>query len=142
MAGGGPRRRSAAARPGLRPVGLSPPARRQKAAQQPRQSEAGFQAAVIELAHLRGWTVAHFDRALVRQRGGVLRHVTPVRGDAAGWPDLTLVRGPRLIFRECKTDRGYPTPAQRRWGELLTGAGGDWALWRPRDWPEIEETLR
>lgn len=54
------------------------------------------------------------------------------RHSEPGWPDSTII-GSRVIFRELKSERGSLTPEQRGVGERLTGAGQDWALWRPRD---------
>lgn len=101
-------------------------------------TESEFQRAVIELAHLRGFLVAHF-RATKTATG---RHLTPVAADGAGFVDLVLCGRGRIMFRELKTDRGRLTAPQRRWGELICAAGGDWDVWRPRDWTRIEEQLR
>lgn len=104
------------------------------------EPEAGFQHAVIEHAHLRGWLVAHFHA--VRLPNG--RVVTPATADGAGWPDLVLVHTRRglMLFRELKTDRGTLTRPQRMWGDRICAAGGDWDVWRPRDWDRIEHQLR
>lgn len=91
-------------------------------------TEAELQATVLELAGHRGWLSFHpYDS----------------RRSVAGFPDLVLVRGDRLLAAELKRERGYPTPEQRQWLAAL-GAVTDVSahLWRPRDWPEIEETLR
>ncbi|MEW6583441.1 MAG: VRR-NUC domain-containing protein, partial [Actinomycetota bacterium] len=54
-------------------------------------SEAAFQDQVVDLARLRGWLVYHtFDS----------------RHSAAGFPDLILARGDRLVAAELKTQRG------------------------------------
>jgi hypothetical protein len=88
--------------------------------------EKSFQGAVVDLAVMLGWR--HFA-------------VRDSRGCPAGWPDLVLVRD-RLIFRELKTSTGRLTDQQESWGRSLTGAGCDWAVWRPDDWATIEATLR
>ena len=89
-------------------------------------TEQAFQAAVVELARLLGWRCFY---------------VGDSRRSPHGWPDLTLVRD-RLIFRELKSEKGRLTGEQEEWGRLLAGAGMDWAVWRPGDWPEIERSLR
>lgn len=102
-------------------------------------TEAEFQAAVIQLARLRGWMVAHFHP--VRLESG--RVVTPVAADGAGWPDLVLVKpGVGVLFWELKRHDGRLSVAQRRWMEALTGAGAEHAVLTPHDWPLIEAALR
>lgn len=55
--------------------------------------------------------------------------------DEPGWPDM-VIGGPRgVLFRELKDATYQPTPDQVAWGELLTAARHDWAIWRPPDWP-------
>ena len=100
------------------------------------EKEAAFQAAVIELAQMLGWKVAHFRAA--RTKSGWR---TPVAADGAGWPDLVLVRD-RVIFAECKTERGKLRPDQAEWVDALCEAGADVYVWRPSGWDEIETTLR
>ena len=46
-------------------------------------------------------------------------------------PDLTIAGRGGCIFRECKTEAGSLSPEQRHVGELITRAGGNWAVWRP-----------
>lgn len=57
-----------------------------------------------------------------------------------GWPDLTIGRQGnlrkghgRVIYRELKDTDGTLSIGQRKWGSILTGAGHDWAVWRPAD---------
>lgn len=103
----------------------------------PRETEAGFQQAVIDLAHLNGWLVAHFRPA--QTRAG--KWVTPVAADGAGFPDLVLVHDEHVLFRELKTAKGRVSVAQMHWLDALELAGADVGVWRPGDWPEIEATL-
>lgn len=111
------------------------------------QSEAAFQAAVIELARRLDWRVAHFRTTREVDRRGRARYQTAVAGDGAGWPDLVLVRRGTMILAELKADRGTVRTEQRAWLERLEevelNAGGAVLVrvWRPRDWPSIELEL-
>jgi len=100
-------------------------------------SEESFQGAVIELARLGGWEVAHFHDSR--------RQVAPDKfvgdTDAAGFPDLVLVRD-RVLFVELKTERGRLTLRQRAWLDALARASAEVRLWRPSNWPEIVDTLK
>jgi hypothetical protein len=83
---------------------------------------------VTELAHLYGWAVYH---------------PLDSRGSEPGWPDLALVRPPRLVLAELKSQRGRVSQAQRRWLDLLGACPGvEVHLWRPGDWPRVVEVLR
>lgn len=59
-------------------------------------------------------------------------HVRNMIGSEPGWPDWVII-GRRIIYRELKRQADRPTPAQRRVGILIRRAGGDWAVWKPRD---------
>lgn len=91
-------------------------------------SEAAFQEAVRGYARLTGWA----------------EHVVwDSRKSPEGWPDLTLVRGERIVMAELKTESGRLSPAQAEWLERLRATGKvEVFVWRPRDWPEIEDELR
>jgi hypothetical protein len=96
-------------------------------------SEAQLQAAIIRFAKLKGWQVAHFDRAQVRP--GIW--VTPVTADGKGWPDLILVRNERLIAAELKAKSGRIRPEQAVWLALLRNVPGiEVYVWLPEDWPD------
>lgn len=99
-------------------------------------SEADFQAAVIDLAHLCGWRVAHFRPA--RTEAGWR---TAVTADGAGFPDLVLVRE-RIIFAELKSQRGRVSSEQRAWLDALAAGGAECYILRPIDWPDIERVLK
>ena len=90
-------------------------------------SEKEFQRMVIRLANMRGWLAYHtYDS----------------RRCVAGYPDLTLLRPPRLIFAELKTDKGRLRPEQEIWLERLKGTSAEVVIWRPKQWKEIEEMLK
>jgi hypothetical protein len=89
-------------------------------------SEKQLQSAVVQWARLNGWLVFHpFDS----------------RRSQAGFPDLTLVRGERLMFAELKATDGRVTGAQQEWLAALAAAGCEVHVWRPGDWGQIERTL-
>ena len=92
-------------------------------------TERELQDAVIELAHIRKWRVAHF-RPAMNERG---QWRTAVAGDGAGFPDLVLVRD-RVIFAELKSEIGKLSTYQQVWRDAIETAGGDYQLWRPADW--------
>jgi len=104
----------------------------------PKVTEAQLQRQVLDLARLTGWRTAHF-RTAQTARGA---YVTPVAGDGKGFPDLVLVKGDRVLYRELKRDGAYLEPDQKLWRDALQAAGADYAIWRPKDWPEIEATLK
>lgn len=111
-----------------------PPADRTKKKRD--RPEGKFQTKVINLAHANGWLVHHVAPARVNGR-----MMTAIRDADAGFPDLVLAKGGRLLIRELKTDTTYPNPAQRMWGDMLVSSGTDYRVWRPRDWADIEATL-
>lgn len=90
-------------------------------------AEKQFMAGVLEYASLHGWLAYHTHDS---------------RRSAAGYPDLTLVRGGRLLFAELKGAQGRVSDAQAVWIGALRSAGCDVRVWRPGDWAEIEATLR
>ncbi len=93
----------------------------------PLQSESAWRdRTVIPYARLKGWRV-------------YFTHTS--KFSPAGFPDLVLVRGPRLMMRELKTERGVVTGAQADWLERLYAAGVDASVWRPSDWPAIQKEL-
>lgn len=93
-----------------------------------KETERGFQDAVIEAARYHGWE--HF-------------HVYNARRSPAGFPDLVLAKpGYPILLIELKTETGKLSAEQREWGRILSQAEGCYyAVWRPRDWPLIEMML-
>jgi hypothetical protein len=96
-------------------------------------SEKQWQQRVVDFARLKRWKVYH---------------TLDSRGSAAGFPDLVLVRAPRLIFAELKTDRAksVATPAQVAWltelAECMPGNPHlEVCVWRPADWSDVRRIL-
>lgn len=96
-------------------------------------SEDDLKARVLDLAKLRGWMVVHYRPARTAKGWR-----TPLEGDK-GCPDIILARRGVVLLVELKSATRRPTPEQRSW---LLALGVHGRLWKPRDWPEIVETLR
>lgn len=92
-----------------------------------RETEAQFQSKVIQWARLNGWM--HY-------------HTHDSRRSPEGFPDLVLVRPPEIIYVELKSERGRETLRQGIWLETLKACHQETYLWRPSDWPVIQERLR
>ena len=91
-------------------------------------SEARLQAHIVKVARDLGWWVYHtYDS----------------RRNRPGFPDLFLARD-RILYRECKTEKGRLSAEQKRVHAQLRRAGGDVAVWRPSDYYSglIERELR
>lgn len=93
----------------------------------PPLTEKAFQRQVLELAKIYRWRVYHPFLSKWSERG---------------FPDLTLVRGQRLIFAELKRNNGRLTEPQIEWQELLADTPAEVYVWRPADWDAIQECLR
>ena len=86
------------------------------------ETERDFQAAIIDVAEMNGWYVYHnYDS----------------RRSAAGWPDLVLLRPPRLIAAEVKTAKGRLKEAQKAVLQMLDQCQIETHVWRPADWERI-----
>ena len=95
-----------------------------------RISEDRLQSAILDCAKLFGW---------------LRYHTHDSRRSHCGFPDLTLVRGARIVFAELKSDTGKVTRAQRDWIDALAATGVvETYVWWPKDWTDgtIEEVLR
>jgi hypothetical protein len=81
--------------------------------------------------------------AVARDFGWAAYHPHLSKWGAAGWPDLSLVRPPRLMFVELKAERGRTTPAQERWLALLGSCPGvEVHVVRPSELAQLVEWLR
>jgi hypothetical protein len=91
------------------------------------QTERAFQASVVRYARLMGWTCHHHYDS---------------RRSSPGLPDLLLVRRPRVVWAELKSERGRLTPDQRAWITELRACGQEAYIWRPSQWQDVERILK
>jgi len=99
-------------------------------------TEQQFTNSVLAWAKALGWRCFH-----VRTSGRMAARgaIPTVQGDK-GFPDLVLVRPPRLIFAELKVGRGKPSSQQLEWlRDLLciTPMSVECYVWRPSDWSRL-----
>lgn len=89
-------------------------------------TEAAWQAQIEQVAALLGWLTFHpYDSRRSRE----------------GWPDLVCSRPPRLLFLECKRERGQPTAEQYDWLERLRASGQEaFCVW-PSQWDFVAQLL-
>lgn len=87
-------------------------------------TEKQFQASIVKLASLLRWHVYHTHDS---------------RHSPAGFPDLILLRGSRMIVAEVKVGKNVTTDAQREWLMWFHFAGAESVLWRPDAAPKREK---
>ena len=89
-------------------------------------TEKEWQSQVVTIAKAAGWHVIHhFDSR--RTQGGV--------------PDLWLMKPPRMIFAELKTEKGKLQDDQRDTLLMIMDCGVEATLWRPSHINEVERVL-
>jgi L-ascorbate metabolism protein UlaG (beta-lactamase superfamily) len=101
-------------------------------------SERDFQGFVVSYAGWQGWKRIY--------------HTYDSRRSPEGFPDLVMVRPPRLVIAECKTEKGKVTAAQQAWLDDLLATQvhldsfafptPEVYLWRPSDTDKIMELLK
>lgn len=91
-------------------------------------SEKEFSQRVKEQAEALGWLVGR---------------VWNSQNSPAGFPDLTMVRGQRLIFAELKSMKGKVSEHQQTWLERLSEVQSpvEVYVWRPSDEDKIDKVL-
>lgn len=80
-------------------------------------------------------------RALARMHGWLCYHTRDSRRSPDGFPDLVLVKGSRLVVAELKSAKGKTTAAQGAWLEAFRATGAEVFVWKPSDWPMIQQVL-
>lgn len=92
------------------------------------ESEKHFMERVRRRARFYGWEVWHQLDSI---------------GTRAGLPDLIMVRPPRVVFAELKSEHGRLSAQQKVALELLERCTGvEMYVWRPRDWDALVEVLK
>jgi len=100
-------------------------------------SERDFLSQVIDLAKLFRWKI-HHTRPAWSNKGWR----TPIQGDT-GFPDLVLVRSPKCIIAELKSEKGKLSPNQEQWlRELSECPGICVCVWKPSQFDEIVDILK
>ena len=90
-------------------------------------SEKSFMASVVKLATLTGWLCYHTFNS---------------RRSSPGFPDLVMVKPPKVLFIELKREKGKLSEPQRLWKEMLEQCPRvSYILWTPGQWVGIEKIL-
>lgn len=90
-------------------------------------SERELTRSIRELANVLGWHRYHTWLA---------------KHSPAGFPDEVLVRPPRIVFAELKTETGKIAPAQADWLDLLHACGLEVCVWRPSMLDDVARFLQ
>jgi hypothetical protein len=106
------------------------------------QTERAFQASVLAYARMMGWQAFHDNATNAPRRCSACGVTRSLPRNVAGMPDLILIRRPRIVWAELKSERGKLTDDQRAWIEELRACGQAVYVWRPSDWREVERVLR
>lgn len=89
-------------------------------------SEKDFMSMVIAFAKLHRWFQFHTHDS---------------RRSVAGFPDLVLLRPPKIVVAELKVGKNRVTAEQNLWLNLFEECGIPAYVWTEKDWLEIEEVL-
>jgi hypothetical protein len=89
-------------------------------------TESQFRGQILHLVKLYGWNRYFTWKSI---------------NSPAGFPDLVMVKGKRLIFAELKTLTGVLSAEQYFWLADLMETGAEVYLWTPDQWDEIQEVL-
>ncbi len=93
----------------------------------PKISEKAFMRQIVQLAGLCGWFVYHTHDS---------------RRSTKGFPDILLLKGPRIVVAELKVGRNKLTPEQESWlAAFRLVPGAEVFEWRETDWDLIERVL-
>jgi len=102
-----------------------------------RITENELQNNILDLAKIFHWRRAHFRPAMTKHGWR-----TPVQADGKGFPDLVLLKPPRLILAEVKRQDTKPNEHQLEWlHDFAEVPGVEVYTWKPLDWDEIVATL-
>jgi hypothetical protein len=105
------------------------------------QNEADWQATVMAILQAHGWTAFHINASIVRvTSGGQRTYATAVTSQGRGFPDVVAIRAGRMVFIECKSERGIVNAEQHLWHQRLSAvAGVEVYVLRPSDGQQLME---
>jgi hypothetical protein len=83
-------------------------------------TEAELKSYVKRIARMNGWRIKDEAQA---------QHFRAVKGEATGYPDLTLARDREVLWFELKTDDGIQSSEQYAWSMILPA----YHVIRPKD---------
>lgn len=106
------------------------------------QTEREFQASVLTYARMMGWKAFHDNATNAPRRCSGCGSTRALPRNAPGMPDLILIRRPRIVWAELKSERGRLSDDQKAWIEELRASGQAVYVWRPSSWQEVERVLR
>lgn len=69
-------------------------------------------------------------------------HTYDSRRSDPGFPDLVIVGKRGVVFAELKSSKGKVSLNQQAWWEDLNKAGAEAYIWRPEDWPQVQDVLK
>jgi hypothetical protein len=105
-------------------------------------SEAAWQKQVENGAETLGWHIFHdaaTNRARKCRQCGAF---TPGPRNVKGFPDLLMLKGPRLVVAELKDEYGEVSEEQQRWLDWFRAIPGvEVYVWRPRDSDAVTRIL-
>jgi hypothetical protein len=108
----------------------------------PKLTERRFHKQVVRLAELMGWRVWHDTATNAPRACAACDTPIPVIRNPAGMLDLILIRRPRVVWAELKSERGTLTDAQYTALVELRASGQEAHVWRPSDIEKITRILR
>jgi hypothetical protein len=89
-------------------------------------TEKAWQSFVVDVALRCGWVPVHFRN---------------MRGNDDGYPDLTIIKGDRVVIAELKSTRGTVSARQQLWIAKLAAVGTTVHVWYPRHWRDMVDVL-
>ena len=106
-----------------------------------RKSETEFQQEICEAATLYGWKIFSVRRSAVPGKYGPVSVVTH---DGKGFPDLSLFnpKQRRILYIECKREKGIVSEDQHKWEHWVRKSGGEYILARPSMMDFVIEILQ
>ena len=110
----------------------------------PKESEADFQKALIDLLHTYGYKVCEFRKAARLKENGSVTYRTPFGADGVGYSDLFAAHpvSGYSFYIECKSDTGKLSNEQKEWLNLLRSCGLTAFVWNPAQWDDLAEIVK